>query len=192
MSIEKNEKQVVSKKRVIDHGEAYTAQREVNAMLDLVKQETERIESRFLEPACGIGNFLINKSAIRKNKDWVGKYKVYVPKAWGVGNVNKDWLQPFIGGPISCCAETYLVFGPFETKLTAENVISYTQTKFFHFLVGLAKITQESRRKIYFFVPMQDFSQSWTDEKLYNKYGLTKDEIAFIESIVRPMEANDG
>ncbi len=52
------EKQVVSKKRVADHGEVLTGKREVNAMLDLVKQETERIESRFLEPACGTGNFL--------------------------------------------------------------------------------------------------------------------------------------
>ena len=54
----KPEKQVVTKKRVTDHGEVYTGKREVNAMLDLVKQETERIESRFLEPACGTGNFL--------------------------------------------------------------------------------------------------------------------------------------
>jgi len=51
--------QVVSKKRVADHGEVYTREREVNAMLDLVKQETERIDSRFLEPACGTGNFLV-------------------------------------------------------------------------------------------------------------------------------------
>ena len=58
MSLEKQEEQVVSKKRVADHGEVLTAKREVNAMLDLVKQETERIESRFLEPACGTGNFL--------------------------------------------------------------------------------------------------------------------------------------
>ena len=58
MSLEKQEKQVVSKKRVTDRGEVLTAKREVNAMLDLVKQETERIESRFLEPACGTGNFL--------------------------------------------------------------------------------------------------------------------------------------
>ncbi len=54
----KNEKQVISRKRVADHGEVYTSSREVNAMLDLVKHETERIESRFLEPACGTGNFL--------------------------------------------------------------------------------------------------------------------------------------
>ncbi len=56
---DKNEKQVVSKQRVADHGEVYTAKREVNAMLDLVKEETERIDSRFLEPACGNGNFLV-------------------------------------------------------------------------------------------------------------------------------------
>ena len=59
MNSVRNEKQVVSQKRVSDHGEVYTARREVNAMLDLVKQETERIDSRFLEPACGTGNFLI-------------------------------------------------------------------------------------------------------------------------------------
>lgn len=52
------EKQTISKKRVADHGEVFTSKREVNAMLDLVKQETERIDSRFLEPACGTGNFL--------------------------------------------------------------------------------------------------------------------------------------
>lgn len=50
--------QVKSEERVINHGEVFTAEREVNAMLDLVKQETERIDSRFLEPACGDGNFL--------------------------------------------------------------------------------------------------------------------------------------
>ena len=53
-----NTQHVKSRKRVVDHGEVFTARREVNAMLDLVKQETERIDSRFLEPACGTGNFL--------------------------------------------------------------------------------------------------------------------------------------
>jgi len=58
MNLSNQDNQVVSKKRVTDHGEVYTAKREVDAMLDLVKQETDRIESRFLEPACGTGNFL--------------------------------------------------------------------------------------------------------------------------------------
>lgn len=65
-------KQIKSKKRVADHGEVFTSEREVNAMLDLVKQETERIDSRFLEPACGDGNFLAEilrrKLAIVKKK----------------------------------------------------------------------------------------------------------------------------
>lgn len=58
MNMELMEKQVKSKQRVADHGEVLTSKREVNAMLDMVKQETDRIESRFLEPACGTGNFL--------------------------------------------------------------------------------------------------------------------------------------
>ncbi|MFN4978373.1 MAG: SAM-dependent DNA methyltransferase [Pseudanabaena sp.] len=58
MSLETSEKQVISKRRVTDHGEVFTNQREVKAMLELVKHETERIESKFLEPACGTGNFL--------------------------------------------------------------------------------------------------------------------------------------
>ena len=68
----KDEKQVKTKKRVTDHGEVFTAQREVNSMLELVKQETERIDSRFLEPACGTGNFLVEilkrKLAIVENR----------------------------------------------------------------------------------------------------------------------------
>lgn len=58
MTLVDEKNQIISKERVLNHGEVYTAEREVNAMLDLVKHETERIESRFLEPACGSGNFL--------------------------------------------------------------------------------------------------------------------------------------
>ncbi len=132
----------------------------------------------------GVG--YIGRDTIRKNIDWIEKYKIYVPKAWGIGNINKDWMRPFLGDPNSCCAETYLVIGPFEERQTAENIISYTQTKFFHFLLALVKISQESRRKIYTFIPMQGFNETWSDEKLYKKYNLTKAEIDFIEKMVRP------
>ena len=71
------ENQVKSKQRVIDHGEVFTAEREVNAMLDLVKDETERIDSRFLEPACGDGNFL---AAILKRKLVVVKDRYFKNK----------------------------------------------------------------------------------------------------------------
>ena len=54
--------------------------------------------------------------------------------------------------------------------------------------MGLAKITQDATSKVYQFVPMQDFTKPWTDEELYAKYGLTQEEIDFIESMIRPME----
>lgn len=81
-----------------------------------------------------------------------------------------------------------MVAGPFTSKETATNAFSYTQTKFFHFLFGLKKITQNTTSKSYSYVPMQDFSKPWTDEELYRKYGLTQEEIDFIESMIKPME----
>ena len=68
------------------------------------------------------------------------------------------------------------------------NIISYIRTCFFRYLVSVKKKTQDAARDVYQFVPLQDFSHPWTDEMLYKKYGLTEDEIAFIESMIRPME----
>jgi len=130
----------------------------------------------------------MDKKLIKKNIELIDKYKIFVPKAWGVGDIKSDWIKPFIVEPNSCCTETYLVIGSFSDKEIAENIISYTQTRFFHLLLSLIKITQNAMKKVYSFVPMQDFSEEWTDEKLYKKYKLTKEEIAFIESMVRPME----
>jgi hypothetical protein len=73
----------------------------------------------------------------------------------------------------------------------SNNIMSYIRTRLFRFLVLLNKPTQHATNKVYSLVPMQDFSELWTDEKLYKKYDLTKEEIAFIESRVRPMEASD-
>ena len=75
-----------------------------------------------------------------------------------------------------------------QTKEETENAISYIHTKFFRFMVLLLKNTQDATKKVYSFVPMQDFSKPWTDEELYAKYGLTDEEITFIESMIRPME----
>lgn len=133
----------------------------------------------------------IEKGSIRKNCDLIKDYKVLITKAWGVGNMEKDWLNPLIVGPNSCCTETYLLLGPFAKKSTADNVVSYTQTKFFHLMVSLIKITQNAMKKVYSFIPIQDFEQSWSDEKLYKKYKLTKEEISFIESMVRPTNVNE-
>jgi site-specific DNA-methyltransferase (adenine-specific) len=80
------------------------------------------------------------------------------------------------------------VIGPFNSEKESENVLSYISTRFFRFLVLQIKNTQHATSKVYSFVPVQDFSEPWTDEKLYAKYGITEDEIAFIESMIRPME----
>lgn len=133
----------------------------------------------------GVG--YIKRETVRKNVEWIDYYKVLIPKAWGVGDSKTDWITPFIVEPGSCCTETYLVIGPYENKQVAENIVSYMQTKLFHLLVSIVKITQNAMQKAYSFVPMQDFSKPWTDAELYKKYGLTDDEIIFIESMIKPI-----
>ncbi len=134
----------------------------------------------------GVG--YVCSSSIRRNAEWVGKYKILIPKAWGAGDVANDWLNPFIVEPNSCCTETYLVVGTYDDKNVANNVIKYTQTRFFHFMLFLKKITQNTMQDAYKFVPIQDFTKEWIDEELYKKYNLTPDEITFIESTIKPME----
>ena len=130
----------------------------------------------------------VNRNQIEKNVDWIDMYKLLVPEAIGAGDMTKDWIKPIQVGDNVCCTETYIVFGPFIDEMTMKNVYSYTQTKFFHLLLGLKKITQHTTQKVYDLIPLQDFSHPWTDEMLYKKYNLDKDEIAFIESMIRPME----
>lgn len=126
----------------------------------------------------------ISEQVILKNNDWIKKWKLYIPEAIGSGNISQDVIKPIIGNPGTVCTETYVVIGPFDDEETAKNVKSYVETKFFHFLLGLKKITQHTTSKTYAFIPQQDFSKSWSDEVLYLKYGLTKKEIAFIENSV--------
>lgn len=119
-------------------------------------------------------------------------YKVFVSQVLDNGfDMTKERLKPFIGNPSEICTETFLRVGSFEDIKTAENVISYMNTKFFHLLMFLKKVSHHVTAKVYQFVPMQDFSEQWTDEKLYAKYNLTQEEIDFIESTIRPMESAD-
>jgi len=117
------DKQVKSKKRVSDHGEVFTSEREVNAMLDLVKQETERIDSRFLEPACGSGNFLVE--VLRRKLAVVeAKYKssqleferyavIAISSIYGV-DILKDNVE-------ECRERLFLIFDTLYTKLYKKN-----------------------------------------------------------------------
>lgn len=128
-------------------------------------------------------------SDIPNNHETIGKFKVFISYAYGERG-DFPYLvigKPFVGEPNTACTETYITIGKFDDRKSAENVQGYMQTRFVRFLILLCKNTQHATQKVYQFVPMQDFTQEWTDEKLYAKYGLTKDEITFIESMVRPM-----
>ncbi len=144
----------------------------------------------------GIG--FVKRVSVKRNKEWIDKVKVLIPKAWGIGDISKDSLSPFIVSNPSCCYETYLIVGPFEIIAEAKNVVKYMQTKFFHLLVAILKNTQNAMQGAYRYVPLQDFTSNsdidWSksiieiDRQLYAKYGLDESEIAFIESKIKPME----
>ncbi|MBQ9972497.1 MAG: Eco57I restriction-modification methylase domain-containing protein [Firmicutes bacterium] len=130
----------------------------------------------------------VSMANICKNHDWINKWKIFMPEAIGAGNMGTDLLKPIIGEPNTVCSETYVVIGPLKDNEEANNVEAYIKTQFFHFLLGLKKITQHTTSKTYSFIPMQDFSRKWSDEELFAKYGLTEDEVAFITTSVREIE----
>jgi hypothetical protein len=120
----------------------------------------------------------------------INKWKVFMPYlASGSDSFPHPILgAPLIGSPGSASTETYLAIGPFKSKSECQNVISYVSTRLFRFIVLQKKPSQHATRKVYEFVPMQDFTEGWDDQEIYKKYKITKEEIAFIESMVRPME----
>ena len=132
----------------------------------------------------------INRDAITINKELVDLPKVLLSKAYNGGYTYPHQIinVPFVPKNPSCCTETYLVCGAFENDVQAKFFVSYAKTKFFRFMVSIRKVTQDNPKDRFDFVPMQNFDESWTDEKLYKKYGITEKEIEFIESMIRPME----
>ena len=138
-------------------------------------------------------NGFINNKLILQNAAWVNEYKVYISYAYGERGSFPYLVigKPFLGEPKTCCTETYLLIGPFHSPEKCENVMSYIRTRFFRFLVLLKKNTQHATSKVYSFVPDQNFDETWSDDKLYKKYGLTYKEVEFIESMIRPMEMNN-
>lgn len=139
----------------------------------------------------GIG--FIKRDEISKNTELIDTYKVLIPAAGsGSDSFPHSILgKPFVTEPGTACTETYIVLGSYDNAVECENLCSYVHTRFFRFLVLLFKSTQHATAKVYTFVPIQDFNQAWTDEKLYKKYSLDENDIAFIESMIRPMESDD-
>lgn len=136
------------------------------------------------------GHNYVSNEEVTKGRDLLSKYKVYIAKAGSGSDKFPHTIlgQPFVGEPNSVCNQTYLAIGPFKDAKQCLNVISYISTKFFRFMVMLKKNTQDAMRGVYSYVPLQNFEEEWTDEKLYKKYGITAEEIAFIDSMIRPMD----
>ena len=128
---------------------------------------------------------------IKKNQNWLPKYKVIAPYAFGNGDYKTNIVKPFVIEPGTACTETYLVFGLFDSEEAANKLIGYMKTKFFHFLLSTIKNTQHGTKKVYQLIPDLSIDRVWTDEQLYAKYDLTQDEIDYIESVI-PEAARQG
>ena len=128
----------------------------------------------------------ISRKEIIKNEELLDKWKLFIPRSIGSGNPKTDVVKPIIGGPNTCCSGTYIICGPFENEEQCKSVNSYINTKFFHFLLSLKKISQDTTIKCFEFIPLQDFSNIiYSDNLLYKKYKLNTKEIDLIERTVR-------
>ena len=142
------------------------------------------------------GKGYITRSEISTGTALIDVWKIYIGRA-APGTGNRDTYPhriistPFVGEPASISSETYLCIAPFDSKVQAENALSYLCCRLTRFLILMHKPSHDTTRKVYAFVPTQDWTKTWTDADLYAKYGLTDAEIAFIEGIVRPMEVGN-
>lgn len=141
------------------------------------------------------GNGSIARKKILSGLEMIEKWKVIVSKVSyeHAGVPDKDGKMRVLSvvqtlPPNAVCTETYLVAGIFEDEETANNMITYLKTKFARFLIAQMLASMNMSKASYSFVPVQDFSKPWTDAELYAKYNLTEEEIAFIESMIKPME----
>lgn len=142
----------------------------------------------------------IENEQVPAHKEWINNWKVFTSRANNIGTeLNDDNLNAVVGKPNTVCTESYLLLGINLNldETAANNICRYFKTKFARFMHSLAKASQDATAKTYRFVPLQDFTATsdidWSksvseiDKQLYKKYGLSKDEIAFIESKVKEM-----
>jgi hypothetical protein len=139
------------------------------------------------------GTGYVARSSISSGAHFIDKWKIFTGRA-APGTGNRDTYPhriistPFIGEPGTISSETYLCIGPLESRSEAESALSYLTCRLTRLLILLHKPSQDTTRKVYTFVPTQEWTRRWTDEDLYAKYGISADEITFIEKVVRPMD----
>jgi site-specific DNA-methyltransferase (adenine-specific) len=148
------------------------------------------------KPVLLIGNnseTYIERADVPRNDAWIDEWKVLLGAAYGAGDSfpHQIYNYPIIAGPGTACTETYLVIDRFKKEVEAKRFAAYLRTRFARFLVSLRKYTQHLYNERFQFVPDLPMDQDWDDVTLYRKYGITKDEIGFISSMVRPMGEGD-
>lgn len=128
----------------------------------------------------------VARSDIPQNQPWIDDWKVLMTRVQGTSAAveTKFLSKPIVAGPGTACTESYLVAGRFTSEAQANRFASYLRTRFVRFMVSLRKATQDAPKNVYAFAPQVPLDQEWTDAKLYERYGLTEDEIKFIESQV--------
>lgn len=141
----------------------------------------------------GIGPY--SRELINVNKGLIDCWKIVTSRltAEHAGETDKNGQKRIFATleilkPGTICTETYMMLCAYERETECVNMLQYLKTRFVRALIAMATSTQQMSKANFRFVPLQDFSKPWTDAELYAKYGLTEDEIAFIESMIKPME----
>ena len=134
----------------------------------------------------------VAKNQVTKNVADIDKWKLVTSRSTSVPEEDNGQVlrmsQTFIVEPKAVVTESYVVVCVSDNKEVVENCYSYLKTMFFRFLCQITIVSPDVSQRTFTLVPLQDFSKPWTDEELYAKYELDKDEIAFIESMIRPMD----
>lgn len=130
--------------------------------------------------------------------DNLHKWKVILPKSNGSGAIGEVLSTPLIGEPLIGYTQSFISIGTFDNKEEAQATLKYVKSKFMRTMLGILKVTQDNNSDVWAYVPLQNFTPNsdidWSrsiadiDRQLYAKYGLTDDEIAFIEKTIKPME----
>jgi site-specific DNA-methyltransferase (adenine-specific) len=139
---------------------------------------------------------VMDRKVISKNTHLIDVWKVFLPVAGSGRERERSGVDLVLGpsiiaAPGSACTQTYLVAGPLNSLTEAESVESYLRTRLARFLISLRKPAQHVFSSMYRWVPVQSWNQNWTDSALYEKYKLTEEQIAFIESMIRPIGETD-
>ncbi len=134
----------------------------------------------------------VNSDIVKKNVHLINSWKVFVPKAGSDGGQKLPDVvigKPIVAGRNTVCTQTYLAVGNVSSRPAAESINSYLHTRFARFLISIRKISQDAMKSVYAWVPQQTWDRTWTDAALYKKYGITKEEQEYIESMVKEMPA---